>query len=75
MGWFGAVAPAGTPGEIVNRLNLEIRNALTAADVKERAVAAGTEPAPSSPEAFAAYIRAETKKWAEVIKAAGVKLE
>ena len=44
-------------------------------DVKERAIAAGAEPAPSSPEAFAAYIRAETKKWGEVVRAAGVKLQ
>jgi tripartite-type tricarboxylate transporter receptor subunit TctC len=75
VGWFGTVAPAGTPREIVNRLNLEIRNALGAPDVKERAVSAGAEPAPSSPEAFAAYIREETKKWGEVVRTAGVKLQ
>ena len=75
VGWFGAVAPAATPREIVNRLNLEIRNALSAPDVKERAVSAGAEPAPTSPEAFAAYIREETKKWGEVVRSAGVKLQ
>ena len=75
VGWFGAVAPAGTPREIVNRLNLEIRNALLAPDVRERAISAGAEPAPSSPEAFAAYIQAETKKWGEVVRTAGVKLQ
>jgi tripartite-type tricarboxylate transporter receptor subunit TctC len=75
VGWFGAVAPAGTPREIVNRLNLEIRNALIAPDVKERAISAGAEPAPGTPEEFAAYIREETKKWGEVVRTAGVKLQ
>jgi tripartite-type tricarboxylate transporter receptor subunit TctC len=75
VGWFGTVAPAGTSREIVNRLNLEIRNALLAPDVKERAIAAGAEPAPSTPEEFAAYIHEETKKWGEVVRTAGVKLQ
>jgi tripartite-type tricarboxylate transporter receptor subunit TctC len=75
VGWFGAVAPAGTPREVIQRLNAEIRAALLAPDVKERAVSAGTEPTPSSPEEFAAYIREETKKWGEVVRAAGIKLQ
>jgi tripartite-type tricarboxylate transporter receptor subunit TctC len=74
-GWFGVVAPAGTPREVVNRLNAEIGNALAAPDVKERALSAGAEPAPSSPEEFAAYIREETKKWGEVVRTAGIKLQ
>jgi tripartite-type tricarboxylate transporter receptor subunit TctC len=75
VGWFGAVAPAGTPREVIQRLNSEIRGALSAADVNERALSAGAEPAPSSPEEFAAYIREETKKWGEVVKSAGIKLQ
>ena len=75
VGWFGAVAPANTPREIITRLNREIRDALSAPDVKERALAAGAEPAPSSPEQFAAYIREETKKWGEVVRLAGIKLQ
>jgi tripartite-type tricarboxylate transporter receptor subunit TctC len=75
VGWFGVVAPAGTPAPIVERLNAEIRNALAVPDVKERAIAAGAEPFTNSPREFAALIREETKKWAEVIKAAGVKLQ
>jgi len=75
VGWFGAVAPANTPREIITRLNREIRDALSAADVKERALSAGAEPAPSSPEQFAAYIREETKKWGEVVRLAGIKLQ
>src|SRR5687768_12295926 len=75
VGWFGAVAPAGTPKDIINRLNGEIRNALAAPDVKERALTAGAEPHATSPEEFAAYIREETKKWGEVVRAAGIKLQ
>jgi tripartite-type tricarboxylate transporter receptor subunit TctC len=75
IGWFGAVAPAGTPSQIVNRLNQEIRNALSAPEVRERALSAGTEPFPTTPEEFAAIIREETKKWGEVVKTAGIKLQ
>ena len=75
VGWFGTVAPAGTPSEIIRRLNLEIKTALSVPDIRERALAAGAEPFTDSPEEFAAFIREETRKWAEVIKAAGVKLE
>jgi tripartite-type tricarboxylate transporter receptor subunit TctC len=75
VGWFGAVAPANTPREIIQRLNGEIRAALAAPDVKERALSAGAEPHATSPEEFAAYIREETKKWGEVVRAAGIKLQ
>jgi tripartite-type tricarboxylate transporter receptor subunit TctC len=75
VGWFGSVAPAGTPREIIQRLNLETRNALALPDVRERVIAAGTEPATTTPEEFAAYIREETKKWGEVIKAGNIKLQ
>jgi tripartite-type tricarboxylate transporter receptor subunit TctC len=75
VGWFGTVAPAGTPTEVISKLNSEIRAALSVPEIRERALAAGAEPLANSPQEFAAFIRAETKKWAEVIKAAGVKLE
>jgi tripartite-type tricarboxylate transporter receptor subunit TctC len=75
IGWFGAVAPAGTSPEVIGRLNSEIRNALSAADVRDKALAAGAEPFPTTPQEFAAYIREETKKWGEVVRAAGIKLQ
>jgi tripartite-type tricarboxylate transporter receptor subunit TctC len=75
IGWFGAVAPAGTPSEVIKRLNSEIREALSSADVRERALAAGAEPFPTTPQEFAAMIRDETKKWGEVVKAANIKLQ
>ena len=75
IGWFGAVAPAGTPAAIINRLNAEIAAALAAPDVREKALAAGAEPLASSPQEFAAFIRDEARKWGDVIQKAGVKLE
>ena len=75
VGWFGTVAPAGTPPDVIRKLNSEIRAALSVPDIRERALAAGAEPFTDTPEEFAAFIREETRKWAEVIRAAGVKLQ
>ena len=75
IGWFGAVAPAHTPVEIINRLNKEIVAALSAHDIRERALAAGAEPFTSTPQEFAAMIREETRKWAQVIRSAQIKLQ
>jgi tripartite-type tricarboxylate transporter receptor subunit TctC len=58
-----------------NKLNSEIRDALSALDVRERALSAGAEPFPTSPQEFAAMIREETKKWGDVVKAANIKLQ
>jgi tripartite-type tricarboxylate transporter receptor subunit TctC len=69
------VAPKATPRPIIERLNGDIRAALNDPDIRARALAAGTEPFTSTPEEFAAMIREETKKWAEVIKAGGIKLQ
>ena len=75
IGWFGAVAPAGTPAEIINRLNREMAAALADPEIRERALAAGAEPFTNSPQEFAAIIREETRKWAQVIRSAGIKLQ
>jgi tripartite-type tricarboxylate transporter receptor subunit TctC len=73
--WYGVLAPAGTPREIVERLHVEIAKALRAGDVRERLAADGAEPVGSSPDEFAAFIRAEIAKWAKVAKAAGIQPE
>jgi tripartite-type tricarboxylate transporter receptor subunit TctC len=73
--WYGVLAPAGTARAIVDRLNAEIVRALRAPDVRERLAADGAEPVGNSPEAFAAFIRAEIAKWAKVAKAAGIQPE
>ena len=69
------MAPAGTPAQVIEKLNAEIRDALSAPDVRERALSAGAEPSPTTPQEFAAMIREETKKWGEVVKAANIKLQ
>ncbi len=74
-GWFGVVAPAGTPQAIVNRLSGEIGAALNDEAVRNTLRALGVEPSPSTPEAFEAIIRSETAKWAKVIRTANIKLD
>jgi tripartite-type tricarboxylate transporter receptor subunit TctC len=70
--WVGILAPAGTPKELVARLNGDIRKALDAADVRARLADQGTEPAGGTPEEFSEYILAETAKWSKVAKAANI---
>jgi tripartite-type tricarboxylate transporter receptor subunit TctC len=74
-GWFGVVAPAGTPAPIVARLNAEITAALNDPQVQASMRNLGVEPAPGKPEAFEAYIRSETQKWGKVIRQANIKLD
>ena len=71
--WFGLLAPTGTPRTIIDRLYQESSRALRSADMKERMTAEGLEVVGGTPEEFASYIRSETEKWTQVIKAAGIK--
>jgi len=73
--WNGVVVPAGTPKNIIDLLNAEIGRSLQTAAVKERFTALGMEAIGGTPEEFAAFVRAETQKWAQVIKAANIKVE
>jgi tripartite-type tricarboxylate transporter receptor subunit TctC len=75
VGWFGLVAPAGTPPEIVGRLNAAFVKALSDPAAIEKIRVLGAEPAPSSPEAFAKFIRSESAKWGKLIADAGIKSE
>jgi tripartite-type tricarboxylate transporter receptor subunit TctC len=73
--YYGLAAPAGTPKPIVERLNKELRKVLAMEDIKQRIIADGGGPAPSSPEEYAANIKREEGKWAELIKKLGLKVE
>lgn len=73
--WYGILAPAGTPREIVNRLNSEIHKALASADTKQRLASSGVEPLVSTPEYFADFIKSETVRYARIIKDAGIKAQ
>jgi tripartite-type tricarboxylate transporter receptor subunit TctC len=70
--WFGLMAPAKTPREIIARWNGEVGKILAAADIKERFANDGLEPAGGTAEEFGKFIRSEIDKYAKVIKAAGV---
>ncbi len=73
--WFGLVVPAGTPAEIVNRLQAETAKALASPALKERLQAQGAIPSGMSSADFAKFIAAETAKWAKVVKAANAKVD
>jgi tripartite-type tricarboxylate transporter receptor subunit TctC len=72
---WGALAPARTPPEIVNRLSATIEQILRMADVRDKLIELGFDPIGGTPAEFAALLAKETDKWARVIKAAGVKLD
>jgi len=72
-GWYGLYAPAGTPAGIVRRLYAGTKRALNSPDVKEKLAKTGNEVVASSPEEFTAFLRAETAKWAKVIRDSGIK--
>ena len=72
-GWFGVIAPAGTPKEIVTQINREINHAMTLPDVRERMVAYGLEIHTESPEFFADTIRGDFGKWGKLAKDIGFK--
>jgi tripartite-type tricarboxylate transporter receptor subunit TctC len=73
--WFGMFAPAGTPAEIVRRIQTEVVAALKAPDLRERFDAVGAEPVGSTTEQFVERIRSDGVRWAEVIKAGNVKVQ
>jgi tripartite-type tricarboxylate transporter receptor subunit TctC len=73
--YYGLAAPAGTPRPIIERLNKELRKVLASEDIKQRIIADGGGPTPSSPEEYAENIKREEGKWAALIKKLGLKVE
>ena len=73
--WVGMVAPAGTPKDVIARLNREIVDILKQKDVAEKLNAQGALPVGDTPEQFAAYIKAEMEKWGAVVRAANIKVD
>lgn len=73
VAWFGIVAPAATPREVVNRLNAEILKAMQLADVRQRLIDGGSDIIGNAPEAADRFLREEVEKWGKVVKAANVK--
>ena len=73
--WYGLLAPAGTPREVVVRLGEEVSRVVRAPEMKEKLAVQGAEVAGGSPEEFAALIRADTSTWSRVAKDAGIRIE
>lgn len=74
-GWYGLLAPAGTPADIVQRLNAETNAVLADPAVRQRAEAVGLQLRGGTSPAFAAFMVSETQKWSQVVKAAGITVE
>jgi tripartite-type tricarboxylate transporter receptor subunit TctC len=75
VGWNGLFVPAGTPHAIVAKLHAETSAVLALPEVKERLATLGADGVGSSPDEFAAFVRAELRKWAKVVREAGIKVE
>jgi tripartite-type tricarboxylate transporter receptor subunit TctC len=75
VGWNGLLAPAGTPREIIARLNAEVVRVLRTPEVRDQLTSQGADIVGNSPEEFSAWIKAEVKKWADVVKVSGAKID
>ena len=73
--WFGLLAPAGTPADVVNRIQQEVAKSLATPAMKERLATLGAIPSGNTPAQFAVLIESEHKKWAEVVKNSGAKVD
>jgi tripartite-type tricarboxylate transporter receptor subunit TctC len=74
-GWFGPLAPAGTPAPIIDRLNKEFNAALASPEVRQKIAGMLLEPAGDSPQAFGAFIRSQSERWGKVIRDANIKVD
>lgn len=73
--WFGLLAPAGTPPDVIAKWNAAVVRALNSPDVREKMLAQGAEPSPTTPAEFAAFIAKEREKYARIVKASGAKVD
>jgi tripartite-type tricarboxylate transporter receptor subunit TctC len=74
LSWSGIAVPAGTPQEVIVRLNRDIATILTQADIRDKFAQAGADPMGGSPQVFAEHIRAEREKWSKLIRERGISI-
>jgi len=74
-GWYGLLVTAGTPRAVLNKINAEFNRALEAPDIRERFAAGGFEALGGTPEKFATYLKAETRKWTTLVRDANIRIE
>ncbi len=75
LGWYGMLAPPGTSKELVTWLNQEITRLVSMPEVRDRMLAVGAEPTPSTPAEFGVFLQKETARWGKLLKEAGVKAQ
>ncbi|HEY2337289.1 MAG TPA: tripartite tricarboxylate transporter substrate-binding protein, partial [Burkholderiales bacterium] len=75
VGWFGLLAPAATPKDVVAKWSADANKVLSDSDIKKRMQALGADPAGNTPEEFARFIRDDQAKWAKLMREAGIKPE
>jgi len=75
IGWWGLVAPAGTPPQIVQQLSAEVNRVVNLPEVREKLLAVAVEPMTATPEQFSAFIAAEIPRWARLVQTSGAKLD
>jgi tripartite-type tricarboxylate transporter receptor subunit TctC len=75
IAWFGALVPAGTPREVIARLNSELTRAMSAPDIRARFTAEGADPATGTPEQFGAFLKSEIAMWTKVVRDANITAE
>jgi tripartite-type tricarboxylate transporter receptor subunit TctC len=75
LGWNGLVGPANMPPAVVQKINAAVVAIFNTPEVRERFIALGSEPIPSTPEAFASLMKAELPKWAKIVKESGARLD
>ncbi|MBP6368984.1 MAG: tripartite tricarboxylate transporter substrate binding protein [Burkholderiales bacterium] len=73
--WFGLLAPAGTPPDVIAKWNADVVKVLNSPDVREKMLAQGAEPSPQAPAEFASFIAREREKYARIVKASGAKVD
>jgi tripartite-type tricarboxylate transporter receptor subunit TctC len=75
VGWFGVVAPAGTPPAVVDRLNKALNESLNRPDIKEKIIGLGMEPGHTSPDEFGRFMKTESDKWGKIVQKLGLHVD